>query len=77
MGRPAVELRSDWSVSLNERRRPVNLAEHIGSLKAKHAALDAAIHDEETRPLPDVARLHDLKRQKLKLKDEIEQMNQH
>ncbi|HUC62346.1 MAG TPA: YdcH family protein [Alphaproteobacteria bacterium] len=55
----------------------MNLAERIDSLKAKHAALDAAIHDEETRPLPDVARLHDLKRQKLKIKDEIEFMTRH
>lgn len=51
--------------------------ERIDSLKAKHAALEAAIHEEETRPLPDATRLHELKRQKLKIKDEIAQMNRH
>lgn len=55
----------------------MNLVAHIDSLKAKHAALDQAIHDEETRPLPDVGRLHDLKRQKLKIKDELESMSRH
>jgi hypothetical protein len=55
----------------------VNLAERIDALKAKHAALEAAIHDEENRPLPDATRIHDLKRQKLKIKDEIAEINHH
>jgi hypothetical protein len=46
-------------------------------LKAKHAALEAAIEDETNRPLPDTTRIHDLKRQKLKIKDEIAQISRH
>ena len=56
---------------------PVNVAERIDALRAKHAALEAAIQDENNRPLPDTTRLHDLKRQKLKIKDEIAEMSRH
>jgi hypothetical protein len=45
---------------------------HLQALKAKHAALDAAINEELSRPLPDEVVLATLKRQKLKLKEEIE-----
>lgn len=45
--------------------------EHIEALMAKHADLERAIEEEEHRPLPDDIRLHDLKREKLKIKDEI------
>ncbi len=41
------------------------------SLLAKHASLDEAIDDEFHRPLPDDLRLAQLKREKLRVKDEI------
>jgi hypothetical protein len=53
------------------------MAERIDSLKAKHAALEAAIEDEAHRPLPDTGKIHELKRQKLKLKDEMAQISRH
>jgi len=53
------------------------MAERIDTLKAKHAALEAAIEDENNRPLPDASKIHDLKRQKLKIKDEIALINRH
>ena len=46
--------------------------QHIQALKAKHAALEAAIDAESSRPMPDSAELAKLKRQKLKIKEEIE-----
>jgi hypothetical protein len=55
----------------------VNLAERIEALKARHAALEAAIQEEHNRPLPDTTRIHDLKRQKLKIKDEMAEMARH
>lgn len=55
----------------------MNVAERIDALRAKHAALEAAIQDENNRPLPDATKLHDLKRQKLKIKDEIADMSRH
>lgn len=45
---------------------------HQSALQAKHAGLDRRIADEEQRPLPDQTTLHDLKKQKLKLKEEID-----
>lgn len=44
---------------------------HLMALEAKHATLDQRIVDEEHRPLPDAYRIADLKKQKLRLKEEI------
>ena len=44
---------------------------HRSALEAKHAGLDRRITEEERRPVPDATVLHDLKRQKLKVKEEI------
>lgn len=44
---------------------------HIDALSRKHAALDEKIHVEENRPVPDSTILHELKREKLVLKDEM------
>lgn len=45
---------------------------HYQALKTKHAAIDAAIHQEENRPAPDDIRISALKKQKLRLKEELE-----
>ena len=44
----------------------------IRELGTRHQSLDRAIEDEARRPTADSLRLHDLKRQKLKLKEEID-----
>lgn len=44
---------------------------HISALEAKHAILDQRIDDEAHRPMPDAIKLADLKKQKLRLKEEI------
>ncbi|HEX8401131.1 MAG TPA: DUF465 domain-containing protein [Allosphingosinicella sp.] len=44
---------------------------HISALANKHADLDARIAREEQRPQPDMATLSRLKKEKLKLKEEI------
>ena len=44
----------------------------IRELGARHQNLDRAISDEIRRPSADSLRLHDLKRKKLKLKEEME-----
>ncbi len=44
---------------------------HQNALEAKHATLDRRISQEAHRPNPDPAMLTDLKKQKLKLKEEI------
>jgi hypothetical protein len=44
----------------------------IRELGTRHSNLDRAIEDEMRRPFSDSLRLHELKRQKLKLKEEID-----
>lgn len=47
------------------------LQQRIESLRKRHSQIEAELHHEETRPAPDIARIHSLKRDKLSLKDEI------
>lgn len=49
----------------------MSLQDRIESLKAKHAALDAAIEAEARRAYPNSVQLADMKRQKLAIKDEL------
>lgn len=48
---------------------------HLATLNARHAALEASVNAESRRPMPDQARLAKLKREKLKLKEEISQLH--
>jgi hypothetical protein len=43
----------------------------IASLQKRHTEIDDEILMEESRPAPDVAHIHQLKREKLSLKDEL------
>jgi hypothetical protein len=45
--------------------------QHLQSLQQKHAAIDRKIHEEQQRPAPDAYRISSLKKQKLRLKEEI------
>lgn len=45
---------------------------HINALEHKHADLEHRIEAEAARPSPDLTTLHDLKKRKLALKDQIE-----
>ena len=55
----------------------MSLQERIEALKEKHAALERAIDEENRRPLPNRDAVSDLKRQKLRIKDEIYQLESH
>lgn len=44
---------------------------HLSALEAKHATLDQRIADEAHRPMPDAIKLADLKKKKLRLKEEM------
>ena len=44
---------------------------HLAALQTKHAGLEARIVSELQRPAPDMAALASLKKQKLRLKDEM------
>ena len=49
----------------------MSVVERIESLRARHAALEKTIHDEEVRPHPDDDVITDLKKRKLRIKDEL------
>jgi len=51
----------------------MSLDAHIQALKAKHQDLEAKIDEENSRPLPDEDLIAGLKREKLKIKDELAQ----
>ena len=44
---------------------------HVDALHTKHAGIDARLRAEMARPAPDAGLLQDLKKQKLRLKEEI------
>ncbi len=47
----------------------------IASLTAKHRDLEVVLETEARRPVPDEAMIADLKRQKLRIKDELQRMS--
>jgi hypothetical protein len=51
--------------------------DRVESLKSRHFELDSSLQSELARPHPDETRLADLKRQKLRIKDEIERLTRH
>lgn len=48
---------------------------HRSALQEKHQELEAQIDSESSRPAPDQARLTSLKREKLKIRDEIDRVD--
>jgi len=46
----------------------------IRALRERHQSLEAQIQQETARPHPDDSRIASLKRQKLRIKDEIQRM---
>ena len=44
---------------------------HIAALQAKHAGLEAQLRDELSRPAPDDGILQTIKKQKLRIKEEL------
>lgn len=52
----------------------MGLESHIQELADKHHKLDEQIHEELLRPLPDDLTLAELKKRKLRLKEEIERL---
>lgn len=46
-------------------------ASHVSALELKHAGIERLIEDELSRPLPDDVRLQTLKKQKLRIKEEL------
>ncbi|ASJ92218.1 MAG: YdcH family protein [Sphingomonadales bacterium] len=47
------------------------VSSHLNALQTKHAGLEARLREEMARPVPDTATIQSLKKQKLRLKEEI------
>lgn len=47
---------------------------HLAELSERHRALDRKIEEEQGRPTADTLKIAEWKRQKLRLKDEIERL---
>lgn len=60
-----------WELSQTSKGNDTMENAHVDALASKHAALQAKIDAEEQRPHPDDVVLHQLKKEKLKLKDEM------
>jgi hypothetical protein len=52
----------------------MTLDARLQALRSRHAKLEEEIHQEQTRPHGDESHIHELKREKLRLKDEIERL---
>jgi hypothetical protein len=52
----------------------MSLEDRVKTLQDKKEDLEKILETEESRPLPDNISVHDLKRQKLAIKDEIERL---
>lgn len=50
---------------------------HVTSLERRHADLDRLVQLEAARPVPDSLRMTELKREKLRIKEEIERLTHH
>jgi hypothetical protein len=46
--------------------------EHLAALRSKHETLDQALAEEQQRPKPDELRIQELKKQKLHIKQQLE-----
>ena len=53
----------------------MSTVDHIEALRAKHASLEQAIVQENSRPHPDDDAICSLKKRKLQIKDEISRLS--
>ncbi|MDP5104252.1 MAG: YdcH family protein [Erythrobacter sp.] len=47
------------------------VSSHLNALQSKHAGLEARLRAEMARPAPDTATIQSIKKQKLRLKEEL------
>lgn len=63
-----------WPLPTTDRDTRMIELPRLRALEARHAALEARIADEDNRPRPDADQLARLKREKLRLKEEMERL---
>ena len=47
---------------------------HANALENKHASLEARLHEEMSRPAPDAVTIQQIKRAKLRIKEELSEI---
>ncbi|MEP5937030.1 MAG: DUF465 domain-containing protein [Erythrobacter sp.] len=47
---------------------------HANALQSKHAGIEAQLHDEMNRPVPDAVTIQSLKKKKLRIKQELSEI---
>jgi len=52
----------------------MNIETHVENLERKHAVLENLIGLESTRPLPDFVKITQMKKQKLRIKEQLGQL---
>ena len=57
------------------RANPAALSSRLAAMRRRHRTLDARVADEQNRPRPDATLLQKLKREKLRLKDELSRID--
>jgi hypothetical protein len=62
------------TLQLIQRRIAMSLSSHLSELKKKHQHLSDAVEDAQRAPGVDGLQIADLKKQKLRLKEEIERL---
>jgi hypothetical protein len=63
--------------SFNSESQPMSLDEKIEALKLKHHKLEDALEEEENRPQPDEIEISVIKKQKLRIKDQLASLAAH
>jgi hypothetical protein len=66
---PALPSRQDGSANKKE---PSMDTSHVSALQLKHAGLEKKIETELNRPMPDDAAIQTLKKQKLRIKEQLD-----
>jgi hypothetical protein len=54
----------------------MNLQSRLETLQSRHATLESRIDEEDHRPMPNADELHRLKREKLRVKEEMERLRE-
>ena len=55
----------------------MSIAQRIETLRSRHTTVDRELHSESLRPWPKTSMVRRLKREKLRIKDEIERLGTH
>ena len=55
----------------------MSLTSHLQELRKKHEALSVQVEEEQRNPAADGFRIAEMKKQKLKIKEEIVRLSQH